>query len=164
MKYTFNIFIIFILISFSVSGQSPAQTPAQTIPDFEFFRLNNTSFTNKDLPGGKMLFLLFFESDCDHCQRAIGNIGKQYQSFKKTSIFLISMDDENKINHFIETYGHQLKGQKNVTILQDKLHQFIVKFKPRKYPSMFLYSTEKKLIDYEDNEETVFRFLNYINR
>ena len=164
MRYKFIILAILFLISFSMLAQIPGQPPAQTIPKFKFFRFNNASFTNKDLPQSKMVFFLFFDSDCDHCQNAIKNIGKEYQVFKKTSIFLISLDDLNKINHFMETYGSKLKGQKNVIILQDKLQQFISKFNPQKYPSMFLYSSEKKLIDYEDNPESVFKFVNAINK
>jgi peroxiredoxin len=164
MRYTLNTLALLFLISFRISAQIPGQPPAQTIPEFKFFRFNNAPFTNKDLPQGQTVFFLFFDSDCDHCQNAVKNIGKEYQSFKKISIFLISIDDQKKINHFMETYGSKLKGQKNVTILQDKLQQFISKFNPRKYPSMFLYSSEKKLIDYEDNAESVFRLVNAINK
>ena len=164
MRCKFIILALLFLISFRVLAQIPAQPPAQTIPEFKFFKFNNVSFTNKDLPQNKMVFFLFFDSDCDHCQNAVKNIGNEYQSFKKTSIFLISIDDQKKIDHFMETYGSKLKRQKNVTILQDKLQQFISKFNPRKYPSMFLYSYEKKLIDYEDNPESVFRLVNAINK
>jgi len=151
-------------MSSGICAQTPGQPPAQTIPDFKFFRFNDDPFINKDLQQEKMMFFLFFDSDCDHCRHAIKNIGQHYQSFKKTSIFLISMDDRIKINHFMDTYGLQLKGQKNVTLLQDKLNQFITKFNPRRYPSMFLYSPEKKLIDYEDNDEAVFRLVNALNK
>jgi alkyl hydroperoxide reductase subunit AhpC len=163
MRYALNTVTLFFLISSGVSAQIAGQPPAQTIPEFKFFRFNNSSFTDKDLPAGKMVFLLFFDSDCDHCQNAIKNIGNEYQSFKKIPVFLISIDDQNKINHFMDTYGSKLKGQKNVTILQDKLHQFISKFNPIRYPSLFLYSPEKKLVDYEDNPESVFRLVNSIN-
>lgn len=164
MKHSFKIILFLLVISFKISAQISSQPPAQVIPEFKFFRLNTTPFTNKDVPKGKMTFFMFFDSDCDHCQHAIKSIGEQFQAFKKTSIFLISIDDQNKINHFMHAYGSKLKGQKNVTILQDKFQQFILKFKPGRYPSMFLYSSEKKLIDYEDNPESVFRLVNAINK
>ena len=160
MRNMFNTFVLLFVIPLSVSGQ----TPAQTVPDFEFFRFDKRPFTNMDLPKSKMLFFVFFDSDCDHCQHAIKSIGEQYQSFKKASIFLISMDGLDKIDHFINTYGNKLNGKKNVTILQDRLQQFIAKFNPVRYPSMFLYSSEKKIIDYEDNPESVFRLVNAINK
>ena len=163
MKYTIKTLVLLFMIS-GVYAQTPGQPPAQTIPDFKFFRFNDSPFINKDLPKNKMIFFMFFDSDCDHCQHAIKNIGQHFQSFKKIPIFLISIDDQVKINHFMDTYGPQLKGQKNVTLLRDKLNQFIVKFNPRRYPSMFLYSPDKKLIDYEDNAESVFRLVNAINK
>ena len=143
MRYTFNTLALLFLISFSVSAQIPGQPPAQTIPEFKFFRFNNASFTNKDLPQGKMVFFFFLIQIATIVRMPLKISGNEYQSFKKTSIFLISIDDQNKINHFMETYGSKLKGQKNVTILQDKLQQFISKFNPRRYPSMLLYSPEK---------------------
>lgn len=164
MKHTFKAILLLLFISFKISAQISSRPPAQVIPDFKFFRFNNTPFTDKDVPKNKMTFFMFFDSDCDHCQHAIKSIGEQFQTFKKTPIFLISIDDQKKINHFMDAYGSKLKGQKNVTLLQDKLQQFILKFNPVKYPSMFLFSSEKKLIDYEDNPASIFRLVNAINK
>jgi peroxiredoxin len=164
MKFAFTLLVLWIFISLNVLAQLPAQPPAQTIPGFEFFRFNNSPFTNKDLPKNKMVFFFFFDSDCDHCQNAVKKIGNEYPSLTKISIFLVSTDDQDKMNHFMKSYGSKLIGQKNVTILQDKLQQFYSKFNPRRYPSMFLYSSDGKLIDYEDNPESVFRLVNTINK
>lgn len=159
MKLAFKMLIIF---SLTISTAS-AQPPALTIPDFNFFRLDKSVFTNKNLEPDKMLFFLFFDSDCEHCRHAMMNLNQHYQEYKKAVIYLISLDDKEKINQFINKYGPNLNGKKNVTLLQDLKNEFIDKFKPRKYPSMFLYSAEKKLIDYEDNEESMFRFSKHIN-
>jgi hypothetical protein len=139
-------------------------TPAKTLPEFEFHRLDQSVITKNDLPRGKILFFIFFDSDCDHCQRAVHQIGEDYKNFQKTAIFLVSLDDKKKINHFMLTYAPRLMAQKNVTILQDTRNQFIVRFKPLRYPAMFLYSADKKLIDYEDNELSVFRLVNTIKK
>jgi len=160
MKYMIRAVLFLLQIAGNVSGQ----IPAQTVPDFKFFRMNEDPFTNKDLPKGKMLFFVFFDSDCDHCQHAAKNIDKNYKFFNKTAACFISLDDHDKINRFMSSYCPHMKAQKNVILLQDKLNEFIPKFKPQRYPSMFLYSAEKKLIDYEDNQETVFRFVNTINK
>ena len=139
-----------------------AQVPAQTIPEFNFYRLDKTPFTNKDLAKEKKLFFIFFDSDCEHCQRAVSQINRQYASIKKTALYLITLDPQQKINIFMGKYGDGLKDKKNVTLLQDKQYQFITKFQPKKYPSMFLYSPDKKLLAYEDNDESVFRILNMV--
>jgi hypothetical protein len=160
MRYVFNIIALITLVSFSAT----AQKPEQTIPGFQFFRLNNTPFTDKDIPQGKIIFFMFFDPDCDHCQHAIKTIGEQYDAFKKTAMFLISISDQQKIDYFMNNFGARLKGKKNITILQDKLQQFILKFHPVKYPSMFLYSPQRKLLDYEDNPESVSRLVNIIEK
>ncbi len=164
MKHSFYIFILILLISFKVSAQISSHPPAQVIPHFQFLRLNSTTFTDSDLPKGKIIFFIFIDPDCDHCQHAIQSIGEQYNVFKKTAVFLVSMFGPDKINPFMYTYGRRLKGQKNFTILRDNSQQFISKFNPVRYPSMFLYSSGKKLLEYEDNPGTVFRLVNTINK
>ncbi len=142
----------------------PAQVPAATIPEFNFFKLNKTPFTNKNLAAGKMIFFVFFDTDCDHCQHAIQYISQHNEEFKKSAVYLITLDSQEKITLFLSKYGNNLKGNKNITILQDLKNEFLPKFKPRKYPSLFLYSAKKELMMYDDNPKNLFRFTHYINK
>jgi len=152
-----------VVLLLLVSGNLLAQGPAKKIPDFSFSRLNKNSFTNKDLEQGKMLFFVFFDADCDHCQHAIQYIGQHYQEFKKTALYLVTLDSQDAINRFMAKYASNLKDKKNVTLLQDPKYEFMQKFRPLKYPSMFLYSGKKELIMYEDNEKNVSGFSKHIN-
>ena len=158
MKVIFKTLLTFLVICQAAF----AQTPAATLPDFGFFRLDNSKFMNNNLEQGKKIFIVFFDSECDHCQHAIEHINKNYDEFKKAAVYLITQDDLPRLTRFMNKYGNNLKDRKNVTILLDRQKEFIWKFKPRKYPSIFLYSPQKKLIMYDDNEQNLFRFANQI--
>jgi len=158
MKKLLNILVLFIFILTT----TVAQKPAAVIPEFNFFKLDNTSFTNKNLEQGKLLFFVFFDTECDHCQHAIKDINDHYTAFNKTAVFLITQDAKGKVDVFMNKYGQNLRGKKNITILQDLKLEFIRKFTPKKYPSMFLYSADKKLILYDDNEQNFPMFLQKI--
>lgn len=153
-----------VFIMMLTGAISPAQVPAKIIPEFKFFRINQTEFTNKDLANGQLLFFVFFDPDCEHCQRTMSYLNKNYQSLKNAAVYLVSMAKADKINSFLTNYGPQIKTQKNVVVLQDNLYQFISKFKPKKYPALFLYSAKQQLIDYEDDEEKASRFVKTIGK
>ena len=163
MKYIYTI-IFFFFVSISLPAQDRSKPAAQTLPKFQFSRLNGITFTDKDIQKNKLIFIMFFDPECDHCQRAIRSIGEQHAAFKKTAMILISVYNKDKIDNFMSTYGSKLKGWKNITLLQDKLNQFILKFNPMKYPSMFLYTSSKKLIKYSDVPEEVPEFVKAINK
>ncbi len=160
MKYYSLVLFWIILGTRALNGQ----VPAQTLPDFKFSRMDQTPFEKKDLARGKMIFFFFFDCDCEHCQRTMENIDRNYPAFLKTASYLISTDDHDKVNRFIAGYSRHFKDQENTVLLLDNANQFIAKFKPVRYPAMYLYSTEGNLIDYEDNEETVFRIVNQIEK
>jgi peroxiredoxin len=159
MKYIVKTVVLVLLSIINVS----AQVPAQTVPEFTFKKINKTTFSNRNLESGKLLFFVFFDTECDHCQRSIQYINQHYQEFKKTAIYLITLDSAKKIKSFMNKYGIILRAKKNVTILLDTRNEFIQKFGARKYPSLFLYSAKNELMLYEDNEQNLFRFIQKIN-
>jgi peroxiredoxin len=137
------------------SSMLMAQTPVKKIPDFVFYRLDKSAFTNKNIQSGKKVFFVFFDSDCDHCQHAVHDINQHYKEFSKAEIYLVTLDNIAKINSFLNKYGPVLINKPNVTILQDLNNQFIADFNPRKYPSMLLFSVKGNLLMYQDDPENM---------
>lgn len=158
MKILSKVLLLIFLISLKVS----AQHPAATIPDFTFYKLDKTIFTNKNIQPGKLSLIIFFDASCDHCQHAMTTYNQHYQELSKTDVYLVTLDNPGSINYFMTKYANNLYAGKNVTILQDLNNQFITKFGPRKYPSMFLYSPQKKLLIYDDDPKNVGNFLQKI--
>ena len=161
MKHFLKLIILFLFLLLAFNGS--AQTPAQIIPEFTFYKLDKTPFTNKNVTAGKEVLFIFFDVTCDHCQHTIGTLSKRINECQKMSIYLISLEDKAAINNFFNLYGKNLPGQKNVTILQDSKNQFITQFGPRKYPSVFLYSAQKKLLLYDDEDQYLEKFFKLIS-
>lgn len=145
-------FLTFLLCS--LFAKSLAQ-PADSIPDFSLYRQDKTEFTHKDLDAEKLLFFLFFDVKCIHCKRATQNISKRYADMSNTAIHLITLDKPEDVNFFLKKNGKKLVGKENVHLLFDSKNEFITRFKPQKYPSMFLYSPDKKLIIYKDDPDSI---------
>ena len=140
-----------------------AQKPAEIIPNFSFYKLDNTPFTNKNLALGKSKLFIFFDVTCDHCQETISTLNNRLTECNQIAIYLITLDDKLKISNFLNRYGRNLMMERNVTILRDKKDQFITLFGPRKYPSVFLYSSKKKLLLYDDQDLKLEKFFKLIN-
>lgn len=142
-----------LFFSWALFGQ------AQVLPEFTFYRADGRPFGRHDLPLNMPLLFVFFDPDCPHCQQAVRHIGEQFDLNGKTEICLVSVEKWDKIRSFISVYGVKLKDRGNVVWLRDSVAEFIGKFKPLKFPAMLLYSRDGKLVDYEDNENTVFRLV-----
>jgi peroxiredoxin len=162
MHVLFRKALIAVLLLLLLGSVSNGQKPAATIPGFRFLKLDNTAFTNKDLDRDRLLFFCFFDVSCDHCQRALTQINQRHAEFKGASLYLVSLEKPDGIKNFLSHYGPGLAAKKNVTLLVDAENQFISRFKPVKYPAMFLYSKSGKLMLYDDREDKVGKFLERI--
>jgi len=165
MKVNFQIVKIslIILLVNSLLTSSSAQKPVEIIPKFILYKFDNTLFTNKNLEVGKKTLFIFFDVTCDHCQQTIQTLSSRISEFKRVAIYLITLDDKASVSKFLNQYGKNLIGNRNVLILKDKKDQFITRFGPRKYPSVFLFSSQKKLLLYDDQDLKLEKFCNIIN-
>jgi hypothetical protein len=149
MKWPCLICMLFVLY---FSKPATGQTPAQKVPDFTLFKLDGTPFTRKQMPLGKASLFSFFDATCSHCRVTMQSLSKRYSELKGISIFLVTLDRKDALIKFINTYGPAFLNKNNVTILQDLNYEFIPKFQPVKYPSVFLYNKNKTLELYEKDD------------
>jgi thioredoxin-related protein len=77
---------------------------SQTIPPFKMALSNNKIFNAIDLPKGKPLVLIYFDPDCDHCQKLMTELFKKIKSFKKAEMVLITFKPVTEVAAFEKKY------------------------------------------------------------
>jgi thiol-disulfide isomerase/thioredoxin len=146
---------IFILVFFSVLISS-SSAQVKSIPDFSFTRLDNGAiFKAENVPTGKKTLFVFFDTECPHCMQAITEYNNKEKLLNNINIILLTRDAKEAVQPFLKKYGPVLSVKKNTTVLSDKNNQFIGKFLPRKFPSMFLFDAAKRLMIYSDEEKDI---------
>ena len=155
-------YFLFIFFLVSISLKSSAQTPARTLPNFIFYKLDGTAFSKNNLSRTTKNFIVFFDVTCSHCQKEVEGIGKNYKEFRGVSFYMVSLDESEAIKKFMSTYGKELYNKKNVTLLRDADKVFIPMFAPTRYPAIFLYSPQGTLIQYFGGETKIKDLINAI--
>jgi len=135
-----------LALSFSFQARAQAQDSPSTLPNFTFYKFDGNPFTPKDVSPGTRSFFILFDVGCEHCQREILSIGEHYKEFKNTSFYMVTLDQKPAVDKFMNYYGRYLHDKPNVILLQDKKYEFISKFLPKRYPGLFIYSPDKKLL------------------
>jgi len=148
MRVLFSIF--FFLVTSSVFSQ------VRSLPEFRFFRMDNgAEVTHKNVTAGKKTLFVFFDTECPHCRVAITEYNHNQAKLNDINVFLITRDQKSVVNAFLKEVGSKLIVKKNVTVLSDNQNQFIGKFLPKKFPSMFLFGTNRQLLIYTDEEKDI---------
>ncbi len=98
--FTASIFFCFFAILFFPSTMS-----SQTIPPFKMTLSNNKIFNAADLPKGKPVVLIYFDPDCDHCQKLMTELFKKINSFKKAQMVLVTFKPVTEVTAFEKKYS-----------------------------------------------------------
>ena len=145
------LFIVSLFFPLNVCGQEPTAY----LPDFDFQKLDSTSFKRTDLDSSKNTLIIFFDATCGHCKDAMLKVNKRYSELQNTNIILISLDVEKSIRMFLKDFGPKFLDNPQVNILHDGKYEFIPLFNPKKFPSLYLYAADRKLLVYANNDNKI---------
>lgn len=160
-----RIIILTAILSAGLTGlthRANAQRAPYMIPEFSFFRLDDTPFTREDLEKGKQTVFIFFSTTCDHCQRETEAISKNFNDFSQASLYFVSKDSKSDIRKYMDTYGKGLWDKPSVTVLYDPRSEFVLKFNPSKYPSIYIYAPTRQLVKHFDGETPVAEIIGVV--
>ena len=148
MRVIFSFLLVFVTAS--------AFSQVRSLPEFRFFRMDNgAEVTHRNVTPGKKTLFVFFDTECPHCRVAITEYNHHQSKLNDINVFLITRDQKNVVNAFLKEVGSKLIAKKNVTVLADNQNQFIGKFLPKKFPSMFLFGANRQLMIYTDEEKDI---------
>lgn len=148
MRVLFSFLLVLVTAS--------AFSQVRSLPEFRFFRMDNgAEVTHRNVTPGKKTLFVFFDTECPHCRVAITEYNHHQAKLNDINVFLITRDQKNVVNTFLKEVGSKLIAKKNVTVLADNQNQFIGKFLPKKFPSMFLFGANRQLMIYTDEEKDI---------
>jgi hypothetical protein len=147
---TSRIFLfVFAIIAFGVfsckTKSKETEEPkivANDMPTLPVTLIDSTKLIARDLPGNTILIL--FLSDCDHCQREVAAISNKLDAFKNYTLYFLSTESSATLKKFAEE--NKLAEKPNVKFGKVEVSMIIRNFGPIPTPSMYIYSSEKKLI------------------
>jgi len=157
MRFLCSLFFVSVFFLFKpVFAQAP-----KTLPSFTFEEVYQASKFNSDrLPKSGFIVLDFYDPGCGQCQKMGAGIARNLSKFKNVSFYFISMNDKPYVDGFINMHAKALKSASNVKFLFDAGTQFIEKFKPSNYPSLYIYDAKTKvLVQHLDGEDDVNKLL-----
>src|SRR4030095_10877224 len=73
---------------------------SQAIPPFKMYRSDKTIFSAAELPKTKPVVLIFFDPDCDHCQKLMKELFEKINAFKKAEIIMVTFKPIEEVAEF----------------------------------------------------------------
>jgi thioredoxin-related protein len=73
---------------------------SQTLPPFKMYRSDKTIFSAAELPKTKPLILIYFDPDCDHCQKLMKELFQKIDAFKNAEIIMVTFKPIEEIAAF----------------------------------------------------------------
>lgn len=111
----------------------------------------------KELTGNTIL--IFYQPDCDHCQREAKEISDRVDQFKGYNIYFTTTENFEAINRFATDYN--LADKPNVFFAQTSLDAILGTVGSISAPSLFIYQ-DQKLVKHLDGETPVDEILKYL--
>lgn len=132
----------------------------QSIPEFSFINvLNQNKYTNDSIAKEQACLIVYFNSECEHCQSEAEQISKQIYEIEDFQVLMISYESQETILAFREK--HNLLSPA-ITFLQDSESQFDEIFGRSPIPTSFIYNKKRDLVKQfkgEVKSETLLKYL-----
>ncbi len=104
--------------------------------------------------------LIFYNPDCDHCQREAEEIHLRLDEFKAYTLYFIAASPDENVMQFATKYD--LLGKDNVLFASAEVQEVVREMGPMDTPCLLIYSEERQLIKKFDGEtpvEDIIKFL-----
>jgi thioredoxin-related protein len=139
------LFMVYSIVE-KVYAKKSVQNKIQNLSVAQLFKMDSTQF---QMTSGRPILLVFFNSQCEHCQYELTELKKNLSSFEAVSVLLMSSENIATIKEAAEF----------VKINRDDVFE---NFGSLSVPHLFLYGADRKLIKEFKGETKIEAILQYL--
>lgn len=132
-------FLFFLVLVAIIPFHNYAQQAK--IPALKFTDTDNAAVSNKDIPKGKALLLLYFRSDCDHCEHTAQQLKKTAAQYP-LNIWMVSAEPIPTLRTFEDMMS--LYDIDNLRVMQDHTQSMHRWFDFSKLPFIVVFDKNGK--------------------
>jgi thioredoxin-related protein len=125
---------------------------SQTMPSFKIMLSDNKIFNADELPKNKPVLLIYFDPECDHCQKLMTELFKRINEFKKAEIVLVTFKQIGELSPFEKKFD--ISKYPNIKVGTEGSGFYLRNyFGLEKMPFVALYD-KKGNLSYSNKEQT----------
>lgn len=144
LVFGFAVGYLVVSISNKYRKKKVVEKRIQTLPKVTFPSVFGDSINLHTFDQNRIIILIYFHPDCEHCQYEAQEIGQNALSFSNCQLVMVTPDDSlQRVNSFCET--NHLWEVDNIEVLIDTANQFKTVFGKAVIPSVYIYGTDRKL-------------------
>jgi len=136
------------------------KTAKLTMPLFEFTTLNGTKFSKYDLDKNKAAIIIYFDPECELCERPAKILYKFQKIYKASQVLFVSSSTAEKTRDYIKKF--KLNRVSNIKFYLTDFDMFYKLFNETKTPTYFIYNNKGKHIKTINDKipvKTLFRYI-----
>jgi hypothetical protein len=168
MSKKFILFTLFTLVCIGVfwMGYSSIQKialkkkVADSLKSIPVFKANSPDSTLISLQQKTPTAIIYFNTDCDHCQYEATQIKKNILKFRNAQILMLSIEPLTNIRTFITKY--RLENLDNLRVGQISGKTAVETFGFKSVPHILIYNAESQLVKEYKGETKIEAILKYL--
>jgi thioredoxin-related protein len=127
------------------SASLPPYKRFPTVPPFKLLKVDSsTYFTKNDLKKNKVVLIILFNPDCDHCEHETEEIIKNIDQLKNVQIVMSTSMSFDAMKSFYEKYD--LKDFENIVVGRDFQYILPSFYQIRFMPYLAMYDKKGNLL------------------
>lgn len=130
------------------------------LPNFRIISIDScTCVSAQNLPLGRYKVFIYFDPDCEHCQKETKAVLSSITELKKVNIYWVTNGDQKELKTFCKHF--RLDSFENIMVGEDYEYSFYKAYLPPSVPFMAIYNSKNKLVKIYRGEVSVRSIIEY---
>lgn len=145
MKWIIPLIFLSLLVSCHTRPNQKKLSSIMKLPAFRVISIDSCKCINTEyIATGSPSIFIYFDPDCEHCQRETKSILAHIDQLRKANLYWITNGDLTELKQFCQNF--RLDTFKNVMIGRDYEYTFYRAFLPPSTPYIAIYNSHKSLV------------------